>query len=79
MGADIDINDFATFDLLKELEYATHDLFTKESEKKNQVAQTKIVGNSKDVRSPLHPGLQTGRSRKTTNLPATNNPKIKKK
>jgi hypothetical protein len=41
MGADIDINDFATFDSLKELEYARHDLFTKESEKKIKLPKLK--------------------------------------
>ena len=52
MGVDIDKNDFGTFDLLKDLECARYDLFTKQKEN-NQNSQTKIVGTSDSVHSPL--------------------------
>jgi hypothetical protein len=52
MGFDIDKCDFATFDLLKDLECARHDLFTKEQDN-NLKTQTKTVGESDATKSPL--------------------------
>jgi hypothetical protein len=52
MGVDINKYDFATFDLLKDLECARHDLFTKEQDK-NLKTQTETVGESYATKSPL--------------------------
>lgn len=49
MGVNIDVNDFGTFDLLKDLEFTRHDLFVKQKEV-NVNSQTEIVGNCE---SPL--------------------------
>jgi len=52
MGVDVDSSDFGTFDLLKDLECARHDLFVKQKEV-DQIPQTETVGGTEPIGSPL--------------------------
>ena len=52
MGAIIEQNDSNTFDLLKDLETARHNLYTKQNEV-IQDSETKVVENNEDIVSPL--------------------------
>jgi len=52
MEVEVDNSDFGTFDLLKDLECARHDLFVKQKENE-QIPQTEIVGESEQISSPL--------------------------
>lgn len=52
MGVDIDKNDFGTFDLLKDLECARHELFNKQKVIASD-PQTETVGASDSTSSPL--------------------------
>lgn len=52
MGVDVDSSDFGTFDLLKDLECARHDLFVKQKNV-DQIPQTETVGGNEPIGSPL--------------------------